>query len=164
LFRTGRTGIRVVGRVGAGGVVGDLSIFRGGPATSSARAAEDVVALRIDRRKVVPLWVAHPSVAVRWLVAGLGELETAQRGVLMLHGSVKEQLAELLLAEAGGDGEVRASQATIAAILGASRQSINEALADLRRSGLVATGYRAVHVLDPARLHALAYPRGPADG
>jgi len=158
LYRRGRSGDRVVGQVGPGGVVGDVSLFRGGSAMSSARVADDAVALRIDRHRVVALLLGHPRIAVRWLMAGLDELEAARRVVRMLHGTVKEQLAELLVAEAGYSGDVSLSQAAIAAILGASRQSINEALADLRRSGLVATGYRTVQVLDAARLRHLAYP------
>ena len=54
----------------------------------------------------------------------------------------------MLLDEADAYGEVALSQASLATLLGASRQSVNEALADLRDRGLVETGYRMIRVLD----------------
>ena len=40
------------------------------------------------------------------------------------------------------------SQSSLATLLGASRQSVNEALSDLRRAGYVETGYRVVRITD----------------
>ena len=66
------------------------------------------------------------------------------------------QVAGLLVNEAGPRGEVALSQATMATLLGASRQSVNEAVNELKRRGMVETGYRLVRVLDEAALTRVA--------
>ena len=116
-------------------------MFRQSPYISSAQALDAVTAFRLDRARLLPLLIQHPVIAVRWLVAGLGQLEAMQRRVLrLMHRTVKEQVAELLLDEADQFGEVHLSQGSLATLLGASRQSVNEALSELRRSGAAETG------------------------
>jgi CRP-like cAMP-binding protein len=157
LYRTRREGRRVVGRVGEGSVIGDIAMFQNRPYISSARALGPVSAFRLERAKLLPVLIEHPTIAMRWLVAGLNQLESTQRRVIrLMHRTVKQQVAELLLDEADGYGEVHLSQASLATLLGASRQSVNEALSDLRRKGIVATGYRVISVLDEERLASIA--------
>jgi CRP-like cAMP-binding protein len=157
LYRTRAEGRRVVGRVGEGAVIGDIAMFQNRPYISSARAVGPVTAFRLDRAKLLPILFEHPTIAMRWLVAGLTQLESTQRRVLrLMHRTVKEQVAEMLLDESDGYGEVHLSQSSLATLLGASRQSINEALSDLRAAGLVETGYRLVRVLDGGGLAAIA--------
>jgi CRP-like cAMP-binding protein len=91
----------------------------------------------------------RPVIALRWLVAGLSQLERTQRRVLgLMHRTILEQVAGLLLDEADDRGEIHLSQAAIAGLLGASRQSVNEALAELRSRGAVETGYRVIRLVD----------------
>ena len=73
-----------------------------------------------------------------------------------MHRTVREQVAEMLIDEADAYGEVHLSQSSLATLLGASRQSVNEALSSLRRQKLVETGYRVVRVLDASGLGAIA--------
>lgn len=149
LYRTRKEGRRVVGRVGEGAVIGDIAMFRDQPYISSAKAIGPVTAFRFDRARLLPVLLEHPTIAMRWLVAGLSQLEATQRRVLrLMHRTVKEQVAELLLDEADAYGEVHLSQSSLATLLGASRQSVNEALSELREQGYVETGYRLVRVLD----------------
>ncbi len=149
LSRSGRSDRRIVGRVGVGAVIGDIAMFRGEPYISSARAVDRVRALRLDRDKLLPVLLAHPVIALRWLVAGLSQLERTQRRVLrLMHRTVKEQVAEMLLDEADGYGEIHLSQSALATLLGTTRQSVNEALAELRSEGAAETGYRLITVLD----------------
>jgi CRP-like cAMP-binding protein len=92
---------------------------------------------------------------MRWLVTGLGQLEATQRSLIrLMNRTVLEQVAGLLLDEQDRFGEVRLSQATIAELLGASRQSVNEALGRLKDSGSIDTGYRRISVLDSGGLSA----------
>ena len=156
LYRT-RDGVqRIVARVGPGAVIGDIAMFQGRPYMSSARAVDPVTAFRLDRRRLLPVLMEHPTIAMRWLIAGLNQLEATQRRVLrLMHRTVKQQVAEMLLDERDRYSEVHLSQAALATLLGASRQSVNEALSDLRRSGFVETGYRVVRVLDPGGLEAI---------
>jgi len=149
LYRTRAAGRRVVGRVGEGAVIGDIAMFQNQPYISSAQALDPVAAFRLDRTKLLPMLMEHPRIAMRWLVAGLSQLEATQRRVLkLMHRTVKEQVAEMLLDEADGYGEVHLSQSSLATLLGASRQSVNEALSELRREGIAETGYRLMRVLD----------------
>ncbi len=157
LYRGPKAGLRVVARVGEGAVLGDIAMFRGEPYISSARAVDTVTALRFTRNRLLPLLVEHPVITLRWLVAGLSQLEATQRRMLrLMHRTVREQVAELLLDEADRYGEVHLSQASLATLLGASRQSVNEALGELRETGAVETGYRVITVVDRDRLKAAA--------
>lgn len=149
LYRGEKNDARVVVRVGEGAVIGDIAMFKGDPYHSSARAVDSVTALRLDRHRLLPLLMEHPMISLRWLVSGLDQLERTQRRVLrLMHRTVLQQVADLLLDEADARGEVRLSQAAIATLLGASRQSVNEALGELRDRGAAETGYRMIRLLD----------------
>jgi len=157
LYRGERSESRVIARVGPGSVIGDIAMFQETPYHSSARAVDAVRALRLDRRRLLPLLLERPIVCLRWLVAGLGQLEETQRRVLrLLHRTVKQQVADLLVDEADDLDEVRLSQSAIATLLGASRQSVNEAIGELRRAGIVESGYRRIRLLDPVAARGLA--------
>ena len=157
LSRTVNGRRRILARAGEGNVLGDIAMFRGEPYISSARAIGPVQAFRFDRDKLMPVLIQHPVITLRWLVAGLSQLEATQRRVLGLMGrTVKEQVAELLLDEASPKGLVQLSQTAIATLLGASRQTVNESLSELRRDGAVETGYRRILVKDRSKLSAVA--------
>jgi CRP-like cAMP-binding protein len=157
LYRGAKSSHRIVGRVHEGAVIGDIAMFQGEPYISSARAIGNVVAYRFDRNKLLPVLMEHPVIALRWLVAGLGQLERTQRRVLrLMHRTVKEQVAELLLDDADDYGEVHLSQSSLATLLGTSRQSVNEALSELRSAGAADTGYRLIKVLDAETLAEVA--------
>ncbi len=157
LYRGDRTAGRIVHRVGKGTVLGDIAMFRNEPYQSSAKAIEPTVAFRFDRNKLLPILVQRPIITLRWLVAGLSQLEATQRRVLgLMHRTVKEQVAEVLLDEADDRSEVHLSQASLAALLGASRQTVNEALSELTGDGVTETGYRLIRILDMRRLAELA--------
>jgi CRP-like cAMP-binding protein len=155
LSRGRRSGRLVVGRVGPGAVIGDIALLRGQPYISTARAVTRVDAFRLDRSKLLPILFEHPRIAIRWLVAGLDQLEATQRRVLrLMRGTVKEQVAEMVLDEADRYGDLRLSQASLAGLLGASRQSVNQALSELRADGAVETGYRVISRANEAALAA----------
>ncbi len=150
LYRVSGTGRSVFGRIGAGAVVGDIAMFQGRPYLSSARAVTSVRALKLERESLIALLLARPVIAMRWLVNGLGQLEATQRSLLrLMNRTVLEQVSDLLHNEQDRFGEVRLSQATIAELLGASRQSVNEALGKLKDVGAIDTGYRRITVIDP---------------
>jgi CRP/FNR family transcriptional regulator len=148
---------RVVSRVGPGSVLGDIAMFGGGPYISSAQAATRVRVFRLERERLLPELARHPAICLRWLVAGLRQLEETQRRVLrLMHKTVLGQVADLLGEEADGRGDVHLSQTTIATLLGVSRQSVNEALSRLRDQGAVETGYRHIRVLDSSKLERIS--------
>lgn len=157
LYRGLQAAGRIVHRVGKGTVLGDIAMFRNEPYQSSAKAMEPTVAFRFDRDKLLPILIQRPVITLRWLVAGLSQLEATQRRVLgLMHRTVKEQIAEVLLDEADDRSEVHLSQASLASLLGASRQTVNEALSELTRDGLTETGYRLIRIVDRHRLVELA--------
>jgi CRP-like cAMP-binding protein len=147
----------VVARVGPGSVIGDVAMFCGEPYIMSARAVDRVVAFELQRDQLLPELARHPAVCLRWLVAALNQLKETQRHVVhLMHKTVKGQVAALLLEEAADHNEVRLSQASLAALLGASRQSVNEAIGELRAAGAVESGYRLVRVADREVLKRMA--------
>jgi CRP-like cAMP-binding protein len=151
LYRGDRSDAMVVARAGEGAVIGDIALFRGEPYLQSARAVDRVTALRLERDRLLPLLIERPVIALRWLVAGLSQLERTQRRVLgLMHRTVLEQVVGLLLDEVDDRGQVHLSQAAIARLLGTSRQSVNEALAELKERGAVETGYRVIRIVDSA--------------
>jgi len=157
LYRRRSTGSRVVGRVRSGAVIGDIAMFQDRPYISSARAVTRVRAFRLDRRRLLPLLLRHPVIAMRWLVAGLTQLEaTQQRVIKLMHRTVRERVAEVLLDEIDDFDEVAVSQASLAELLGVSRQSVNEALGTLRKDDAIETGYRSIRVLSRPALAAIA--------
>lgn len=148
---------RVVSRVGPGSVLGDIAMFGGGPYISSAQASTRVRVFRFERERLLPELARNPAICLRWLVAGLRQLEGTQRRVLrLMHKTVLGQVADLLGEEADGRGDVHLSQTTIATLLGVSRQSVNEALGRLRDQGAVETGYRHIRVLDSEKLSRIS--------
>jgi CRP/FNR family transcriptional regulator, cAMP and macrophage regulator len=157
LYRTSGGKRRVVARVGSGSVLGDIAMFGGGRYISSAQAVGKVRAFRLDRDRLIPQLANHPAICMRWLVAGLRQLEETQRRVLhLMHKTVLAQVADLLLEESRETGSVQLSQAAIGTLLAASRQTVNESLARLKELGAVDTGYRRIDVLDRSILEAVA--------
>jgi len=148
---------RVVARVGPGSVLGDIAMFGDTPYISSAKAVGPVRAFRFQRDLLLPELHRHPAICLRWLVAGLRQLEGTQRRVIrLMHKTVLAQVADLLMEEAERRSEVSVSQGTIAALLGVSRQSVNEALGRLREVEAVETGYRSIRIIDIEKLTEVA--------
>ena len=148
---------RVVARVGPGSVLGDIAMFGDTPYISSAKAIGPVRAFRFERTQLLPELHRHPAICLRWLVAGLRQLEGTQRRVIrLMHKTVLAQVADLLSEEAERRREVNLSQGTIAALLGVSRQSVNEALGQLRDAGAVETGYRKIRIVDVEKVAEVA--------
>lgn len=157
LYRGTGDARRVVARVGSGSVLGDIAMFGDTPYVSSAKAVGPVRAFKFERSRLLPELHKHPAICLRWLMAGLRQLEETQRRVLsLMHKTVLAQVADLLVDESARRSEVALSQATIAALLGVSRQSVNEALRRLRESSAVSTGYRSIRILDVEKLRSVA--------
>ncbi len=157
LYRGSGTRGDVVSRIGPGAVIGDIAMFSSEPYISSARVVSHVTAFQFNRDRLLPELARSPAICLRWLVAGLSQLEKTQRRVInLMHKTVLAQVADLLLDEADDRGEIALSQSTMATLLGASRQSVNEALSVMKSKGWLETGYRHVRVLDAGALEKVA--------
>lgn len=161
LYRTHSGRHRVVARVGPGSVIGDIAMFGEGTYMSSARAVDQVKAFKFERDSLIPELAQHPALCLRWLVAGLRQLQNTQRRIVhLMHKTVLAQVADLLIEEsAKGSASIELSQAAIATLLGSSRQTVNEAIGTLRDMGAIETGYRMIQVVDEEVLGEVAAGR-----
>jgi CRP/FNR family transcriptional regulator, cyclic AMP receptor protein len=153
----------VLGLRGVGELVGELAAlddhYEGGR-TSTVVAMEPVTAQEISGADFRAYLAAHPAAAMELLRMVVGRLRSADRRRIEFGGfETTSRLAHLLaeLADESGDPtenarEIPFSQAELAAMVGASRESVARALARLRADGLVESRRRGVALLDVAAL------------
>lgn len=137
----------VLAVLGPGDVFGELSLFDQAARSADATAIEDTELLSLDTQAVTDAIAAHPEIAVTLLqVLGrrLRQTNEALQDIAFFDvpGRVARRIADL--AQAHGeqtDGgvliDLPLSQESLAQMVGATRESVNKALASLRRRGLV---------------------------
>jgi CRP-like cAMP-binding protein len=154
-----RAGIRrvVLQILRDGDLLGDVPFFCRLPAPFTARALTEVMLIRLNRSSVDRLLAARPAVAQRFLYSLASRLDRMQQRLLQLTGGdLRQQVASLLLDEAGEGRLVRLPQATLAQLLGATRPAVNRILKALEAEGLIGLGYRQVKVVRPEALEQVA--------
>lgn len=155
---------------GQGDVIGDLAAMSGHVRSATVLACTPIVARFILPETLRAFLAKHPVAAELLNSLMVSQLIGAnQRRVDFATLSVRERLARVLselivvCGEVQPDASVRLprwfGQADLADLVGASVDSVQRALRDLRGMGLVDTGYRSVTVLDPARLTAVRAPQ-----
>jgi CRP-like cAMP-binding protein len=148
--------------LGPGDMFGELSLFDPGPRTATATAVTDSKLLSLANDQVIGWVTAHPEVSLHLL----GRLAQRLR-------RTNEVLADLVFADVPGrvakaiidlgekfgvkkdDGlhvNHDLTQEELAQLVGASRETVNKALADFSARGWVRLEPRAVVVLDYERL------------
>ncbi|HEX3336441.1 MAG TPA: Crp/Fnr family transcriptional regulator [Jatrophihabitans sp.] len=153
----------VLAVLAAGDAVGEVSILDGQPRSAGVDAldASELLAVPAEdaRRTLLENPPALMAVAVQ-LAGGMRRLTDSAADLVFL--DLPRRLAKLLLTEAVArpDGtavcELSMSQSGVAARVGATRQSLNRALADLvRRTWITVDGMR-VHIVDVAALRRFA--------
>jgi len=148
--------------VGPSDIFGELSILNPGPRTTSATTITEVSAVSMDRG-ALRAWIAdHPEIAEQLLRVLARRLQRTNndRADLIFNdvpGRVAKQL--LQLAQQFGTQEGGAlrvthdlTQAEIAQLIGASRQTVGKALADFEHRGWIQTEYKSVLITDSERL------------
>jgi CRP/FNR family cyclic AMP-dependent transcriptional regulator len=148
--------------MGPSDMFGDLSIFDPGPRTSSATTITEVCAVSIDR-DALRAWIAdRPEVAERLLRVLARRLRRTNSNLSDLAftdvpGRVAKQL--LHLAQKFGtqeDGALRVThdmtQEEIAQLVGASRETVNKALADFADRGWLQLEGKSVLICDSEQL------------
>ena len=148
--------------LGPGEMFGELSLFDPGPRTSTATAVTDVRLLSLGHDKVVP-WIAeHPQVALE-LLARLAQRLRRTNEVVgdLVFSDVPGRVAKALidLGERFGRETTEGlyvnhdlTQEELAQLVGASRETVNKALADFAGRNWIRLDGRAVLVLDIERL------------
>lgn len=161
---------------GPGDLIGEMCALDPG-----SRRSASVVALDSLWCQVIPatelnaFLETHPRAALAVLRLVIGRLRDADRRRTEFGSyDATRRLARILVeaAEERGSGEdssqgpapelapgavsLALSQQELAGLIGASRESVARALAELRRRDLVSTGRRAISILDPAALRRYA--------
>jgi CRP/FNR family cyclic AMP-dependent transcriptional regulator len=149
-----------------GEMFGELAMFGGETRSASVETLEPTRALAIlagDLRRII---VQHPDIAVKMLEGLANRLRDAnERIARQSFQTVAGRVASALLAQTrartDGEGErdvvVEATQAEIAQLAGASRESASRFLAKLERAGVITTGRGRVVVHEPESLRNYIY-------
>lgn len=149
--------------LGPGEMFGELSLFDPGPRTSTATAVTDVRLLSLGHDKVVPWITQHPEVALE-LLARLAQRLRRTNEVVgdLVFSDVPGRVAKALIDLGERFGKESAeglyvhhdlTQEELAQLVGASRETVNKALADFAGRNWIRLDGRAVLIIDLERLN-----------
>lgn len=150
-----------------GAIFGELAMFGGETRSASVEVLEPTRALAILSGDMRRIMIQHPEIAVKMLEGLADRLRAAnERIARQSFQTVAGRVASALLGQVKArsvDGEterdvvVEATQAEIAQLAGASRESASRFLAKLERAGLITTGRGRVVVHEPESLRNYIY-------
>jgi CRP/FNR family cyclic AMP-dependent transcriptional regulator len=149
--------------LGPSDVFGELSVFDSGPRTSTVTAVTAVTALSMDRDALRTWMTAHPEIGEQLLRVLARRLRDTNDNLAdLIFTDVPGRVAKLLLALAqrfgvpDGADAIRVAhdltQEELAQLVGASRETVNKALAEFVERGWIRLQGKCVVVLDRARL------------
>ncbi len=148
--------------LGPGEMFGELSLFDPGERTSTATALTDVRLLGMGQRDLRPWLTGRPEVAEELLQALAQRLRRTNEAMSdLVFSDVPGRVAKALLdlsdkfgtpAEGGILVAHDLTQEELAQLVGASRETVNKALADFAQRGWLRLEARAVVLLDVERL------------
>jgi CRP-like cAMP-binding protein len=148
--------------LGPGEMFGELSLFDPGPRTSTATAVTDAKMLSLGHEKVIPWLKQHPEVALQLLERLARRLRRTNEAVGdLVFSDVPGRVAKALidLGERFGKPTDEGlfvhhdlTQEELAQLVGASRETVNKALADFAGRGWLKLDGRAVLITDVERL------------
>lgn len=152
--------------LGPGEMLGELSLFDPGPRTATATAVNDAVLYELAHTELVTWIEEHPAVA-KHLLASLAQRLRRTNETLgdLVFADVPGRVAKALLELSTKFGEpvedgLRVAhgltQEELAQLVGASRETVNKALADFTGRGWVRREGRAIVLLDVDRLERRA--------
>ena len=141
---------------------GELAVLDGGPRSATAEAIERSTLLMVTRAELLRLLRADEQVAEA-LLRSLGMMvrRTTQQVTDLAFLSLQGRIAAKLLELAGPAGQGvartrRVTQGELATMVGAARQSVNQAVKALEARGYIRGIGRAFEVLEPQELRRLA--------
>ena len=152
-----------------GDIFGELAMFGGETRSATVEAVEPTEAVALlagDLRRTI---VAHPEMAVAMLSGLADRIRAAnERLARQTFQTVEGRVASALLGqvealtpdsgdEAPRDVLIKATQAQIAQLSGASRESASRFLAKLERAGVITTGRGKILVHEPVALNNYIY-------
>jgi CRP/FNR family cyclic AMP-dependent transcriptional regulator len=153
-----------------GDMFGELAMFDSERRSATVQALEDTSALALLAGDMRRMLLAHPHIAVNMLTWLAERLRNANdRIARQSFQTVASRVAGALLGQVQARGDqaegeelqkeivIRATQAEIAQLAGASRESASRFLARLERDGVVTTGRGKVLVHEPNALRNYIY-------
>lgn len=152
--------------LGPGQMFGELSLFDPGPRSATATAVTDSMLLGLGHEDLLPLLTGRPEVARGLLLQIAQRLRRSNEAMAdLVFADVPGRVAKALLdlsqrfGTASRDG-IRVShdltQEELAQLVGASRETVNKALADFVHRGWIRLEQRSVVLLDLDRLRRRA--------
>ncbi len=153
--------------LGPGEMFGELSLFDPGPRTATATALTDASLVGLGNADLMPWLTGRPEVAVSLLGALARRLRRTNDAMAdLVFSDVPGRVAKALLDLAAkfgveaDDGSVHVvhdlTQEELAQLVGASRETVNKALADFQNRGWLRLEQRGVDLLDVERLERRA--------
>lgn len=148
--------------LGPGEMFGELSVFDPGPRSTAAMAVTKVKLLRLSQADLVPWLHDRPEVAAGLLRQLAGRLRrTSETAADLVFTDVPGRVAKALLdlsqrfGTASADGLLvhhDLTQEELAQLVGASRETVNKALADFVARGWIKLEQKSVTLTDVERL------------
>ena len=148
--------------LGPGEMFGELSLFDPGPRTSTATAVTDAKLLSLSHEKLIPWLKGNPEVSLHLLARLAQRLRRTNEAVGdLVFSDVPGRVAKALIDLGDRFGKTTAegllvnhdlTQEELAQLVGASRETVNKALADFAGRGWLKLDGRAVLITDLERL------------
>lgn len=156
----GRESLMLV--LGPGEMFGELSLFDPGPRTATATALTEARVLGLGNEQLKPWLTGRPEVAAALLQALARRLRRQNEAMAdLVFSDVPGRVAKALMDLGEKFGQVTnegllvthdMTQEELAQLVGASRETVNKALADFAQRGWIRLESRQVIVLDVERL------------
>jgi CRP-like cAMP-binding protein len=148
--------------LGPGEMFGELSLFDPGPRTSTATAVTDAKLLSLSHEKVIPWLKQNPEVSLQLLTRLSQRLRRTNEAVGdLVFSDVPGRVAKALIDLGDRFGKTTPegllvnhdlTQEELAQLVGASRETVNKALADFAGRGWLKLDGRSVLIADVDRL------------
>ncbi len=152
----------LIALMGPSDMVGELSLFDPGPRTATATAVVDSRLARLRKHALRPWLTNRPEIAEQLLRVLARRLRRTNNTVADLiftdvPGRVAKNLLQMASQFGSRDGGVLRvthdlTQEEMAQLVGASRETVNKALADFASRGWLRLDGKSVIILDPERL------------
>lgn len=165
LARTARDGREnLLGLLGVGDMLGELSVFDPGPRLSRAHVVEDSVVYELPKA-VLDAWLDDHLEMSRHLMRALAQRIRRLSNTMadLVFSDVPGRVAKAILDLGHRFGRMERGHVTVrhgltqeelAQLVGASRETVNKALADFASRGWIDVHIGAVEVYEPERLRA----------